>query len=376
MMVFPAAFVAGNTTQHNRQWRKIIMDKIFAEMFSKHPDEIIDGAYLYYLPYYEEQSAEAREIMGISFEEQNKRIKNSVKHFFHDDFQNHTLQGEVNGYYDDSWVEDVKGKNKDPKATEIISQIILGNKPFMDIASGVGMGLAPYIIGMNPKIPCLITDINAPTIKYQRLFTNKNFTEYNINFASFDNLNIPIKDESIEYITSYQGITSSFERPADGQKINIYQFSTDREKPINEVYRILKPGGRFITVEMNRECDFDLQKIYNNYNEHGKLFGIYTYDEIQAVLELLIEEPWCDKFTSAGFQIEVEKKHLRKYSLNNVMSFLHSFTGYHEIHHWEEGSWEEKRRAGILKYNIDDYDPNIGMDFYHVDTFYVLRKPW
>ncbi|NLL39029.1 MAG: class I SAM-dependent methyltransferase [Clostridiales bacterium] len=103
---------------------------------------------------------------------------------------------------------------------------------------------------------------------------------------------MPIRDDSLDYITSIYGISSSSETPAGGTKTNIYQYSAVKEKPINEVYRVLKPGGRFVTLEMNRECDFDLEKVYDHYNKNGNLFGIYTYDEIQAVLGLLKDEPW------------------------------------------------------------------------------------
>jgi len=348
------------------------MDKIFAEMFAKEPDEIINGDYFYHLSYHKEWMAELNKLVGVSLEEQDKRTKSVTEHFFCDRFPNITLQGKVHGYHDERWVENIKGKNKDIKIAEIFNQIIFGNKPFMEIASGSGMGITPYIIKMNPKIPCLVTDITTSVIKYLRLFINKNSTEYNVNFASFDNLDMPLKNESLEYITSYQGITSSVGKPAEKS----YRYPANKEKSIAEVYRVLKPGGYFITLESNEECDYDLQKLFSNYNQRGKLFGIYSYDEIQAVLSLFIEEPWRDKFVSAGFHIEFEKKYPSSYSLRDVMNFLHNFTNYHGIRRWEKINWEEQRRAEnfVWDFNKDELE-NVGMDLYHVDTFFVLRKP-
>jgi hypothetical protein len=48
---------------------------------------------------------------------------------------------------------------------EIINEIASEGKPFMDIASSESMGFAPYLIKMNPEMPCLVTDINEAVIK-------------------------------------------------------------------------------------------------------------------------------------------------------------------------------------------------------------------
>jgi hypothetical protein len=128
---------------------------------------------------------------------------------------------------------------------------------------------------------------------------------------------------------------------------------------------------------MNRECDFDLQKAYDSYKKNGSLFGVYTFDEIEAVLKLLLEEPWREKFTSAGFEIEAEKKHYKKYTYGQVMSFLHDFTRYHEIRHWKKRTWREQRGIEELRAYQGEAKKaeDAGIDFYGVDCFYILRKP-
>lgn len=281
-----------------------------------------------------------------------------------------TLQGEFDPYCDCPWLENIKGENKDAKFVEIINKIAVENKPFMDIASSYTMGLASYIVKMNPKIPCLVTDIDQQEIKYLRRYVSELLPEYNISLASFDNFDIPIKDQSLDYITGICGIGSSCGKPENESMKNNSPVFPDNEKVIHEVYRILKPGGYFITEERNMEFEYDLRKIYDDYNEHGKLFGIYTYDEIQAVCELLIEYPWRDNFISAGFEIEVEKKYYERYSINGIKEFLYNFTSRHGIREWTN---EE------IVLNSTPNDKNkaedIGMDFYNVETFYILRKP-
>ncbi|MDD4773993.1 MAG: class I SAM-dependent methyltransferase [Eubacteriales bacterium] len=351
------------------------MDKIFSEMFSRQPDEVFNGDYFYHLPYYEKWGAELREMVGgVSLNEVHKRQENRMKNAFKFNW----LRGEANPFLYDPFF---KGKEDiDFIFEETIRKIARDGRPFMDIASWEDMGLAPYIIKMNPEIPCLVTDIDAYTMKQLRLCINENLFGYNINIASFDNFDIPIKDKTLDYITSWHGVTNSCtvgvtdscKASVREQGQHIYQYSVGQEKVIDEIYRILKPGGRFVSLEMNRECDYNLQRLYNNYNEHGRLFGVYTYDEIQAVCELLTEEPWRDKFISAGFRVEAEKTQLKKSSLRSVINFLHGFTDYHGIHHREKANRGEQDFLRTIK---DSDTENIGFDLYETDTFFVLRKP-
>lgn len=357
------------------------MDKVFMEMFSKRPDEIIDGDYYYHLPYHDDWTAAATKMLGISPEEHKEmreRAKSNIRQDFKLRWEKKALDGEIDYFWDEPWIKIFKGENKDLKVFDMIRKIASEGNPFMDIASSESMGFAPYLIKMNPEIPCLVTDIDATIVKNLRSCIDEFLPEYNISLASFDNLDMPLRDNSLDCITGVYGISSSSGMiPSDNAKININQYSAGREKPISEVYRVLKPGGRFITIETNMECDFDLRKVYDHYNKNGSLFGIYAFDEIQAVLDLLTEEPWRDKFTSAGFEAEVEKKLYKKYSLGQVMSFLHVFTSDHNIRHWGKKTWREQRQTEKSWIYTDEAKKaeDIGIDFYGVDVFYVLRKP-
>lgn len=319
------------------------MDKLFEKMFSVQPDEMTDGVYFYKNKWWTD--IEEKTIPGflnLSIEEIRKQREQNwlgqgeyLSAFaFH--WESRTSQGEFDPLSDAPWLEHFKGSEKIDEFEEIINKIALDNKPFLDIASCEGMGFVPFIVKKNPKIPCLATDIDGHLIKCLNIYAKKELADYNINFASFDNSSIPIKDGSLDYITSNQGITSSAPKPAAGSANNAFQYSADKEKVIDEVFRILKPGGYFITTELSREYDFDLQKLRNDLNEYGKLFGIYTYDEIQAVLALLKEDLWRDKFTAAGFRVETEKNLPRKYSMDEVKRFLYNITSYTKIHEWTD----------------------------------------
>ncbi len=144
------------------------MDKIFAEMFSKQPDEIIAGDYFYHITWFKDLLVEAAKNKGFTLQEflkwrENIANKRSVKIIW----EEKTFQGELY-QHNAPWLESFKGENKDDNLIAIINRIAIDNKPFMDIASSESMGLAPYFIKNNPKKPCLVTDIDLHVMKLLR----------------------------------------------------------------------------------------------------------------------------------------------------------------------------------------------------------------
>lgn len=83
-------------------------------------------------------------------------------------------------------------------------------------------------------------------MRIMRSRVNHDLSEYNIKLASFNNCDIPIKDNSPDYITSTFGIGSVV---YDNAPHTFFDIPVDKEKSINEVYRILKPGGCYIAIK-------------------------------------------------------------------------------------------------------------------------------
>ena len=313
------------------------MDKIFEEMFSKQPDEIINGDYFYRVPWIElEQQKYGGWIYSESdLENYEKRSKAKFKNVW----EERTFQGEFDKTNDDLWLKSIKGKNKNAKIEEIFYNIARESTPFMDIASSEGMGLASYILKLNPKTPCLVTDIGEHNIKRLRSRIGENLPEYDISLASFDNLEMPIKDASINCVTSIGAIMHSYMNRSWSKddetdpKIETFEDFQDakQRKSINEVYRVLKPGGLFITVEDEWDWEYDLKKIDDYFAEHEKLYGLYTHDRVReriAEFEVQKERQALrdTTFTSEGFTVECEKRYNKKLPLNIVAQSL-SFAG-------------------------------------------------
>jgi len=329
------------------------MNEIFADMFSIPPHEIVEGDYFFPTPWHDFMLSfiPPEFHKGGSIEAYREWREKSIKNGFKKNWERRTL-GNPSYLEFWTWLKSIKLK-------ETMEKIAFGNIPFMDIASsGDGLGLAAYIIKMNPQIPCLITDLSAHEMKVVRPLINEYLPEYNISIAAFDNCEMPIKDNSLDCITSIHGITSSNGKLPEGIESlpYPYPFPMHKEKPISEVYRVLKSGGCFVTIEQDWKFDYDLQNIYDNYND------LLTYDEIDTACKFLNNVTWRDKFMEAGFQIEVEEKYYRK-EPDYCLNLLYNVISQNKI---RELTDEDKNKF--------EYKKDIGFDKYHLNAFYVLRK--
>jgi ubiquinone/menaquinone biosynthesis C-methylase UbiE len=262
-------------------------------------------------------------------------------------------------------------KNESSGMKNVLDKIGAESIPVMDISSSTNFGLVSFIAKMNPQIPCMATDIDANDIKCLRIFLDRDLPEYNISLACFDNYCMPIKDNSLYCITSTLGMSDIC---SENSLNDFTDFTLGKEKPIGEVYRVLKPSGCYVTIERRQEWKFDLAKVRESYNKYGKLFGIYTYDEIEEAQNKLKAPTWREKFIEAGFQVEIEEKYPKKAERNELTEQLCSTSQILKFHEWTD---EEKKEYNILrnKKEFDESEKDCGIEFSGGENFYVLRKP-
>ena len=170
-----------------------------------------------------------------------------------------------------------------PMSQEICQKIADEGKPFLEIACGPGMGLTPFIRNKNPEIVCLATDASSRLIKAWRKYINSQISDSKINLASFNALDMPLKDHSFDYVTSYIGISNT----RDGVEGKL--------QALKEVYRVLKPGGYFVGVE----ADFE---DYSKIDEVFKLAGRENY-------YVKPELSWAEKIAATDFEIVSDDQH-------------------------------------------------------------------
>lgn len=308
------------------------MNKSFVEIFARQPDEVVQGDYFFRVAGYEREFSDHD---SESLLKRSEEIEKKSKDFFLNDWNKRTLNGcdnltdwWTNGWTD-WWTKCLKGHNKNTKVERILQRIIDENIPFMDIASGEPMGLASYIMKCNPAVPCLVTDIQPELIRRLRSRIDEYLPEYNISLASFDELDIPLKDNSIEYVTTISGIASSTSTLSFNSKdMSLWEFKNScYKKLLEEVYRVLKLKGYFIAVEGEFVWDSDLQRINNYFKTHSKLFGLYTHDYVNSVLTDFAEDKErCGlsekRFEEMGFFVEVKEHFGKKLNFDEVAQWL------------------------------------------------------
>ena len=160
------------------------------------------------------------------------------------------------------------------------------NKPIMDIAVGPGLGLLPDIFAINPELQALATDACPILVEKWSEFLQKQAPDTNIQFACFNAADMPIRDNSVDVITSNIGF-SSLRYAGIGQMDGV-----------KEAYRVLKPGGYIFTIENEFEDTAVVQKVFD-------LWGKENWFR-ENKLE------WSQRFRQCGFAIEEETFHQRR----------------------------------------------------------------
>ena len=154
----------------------------------------------------------------------------------------------------------------------------------LEMCAGPAGGFAVPVLLKYPNTHVIINDISTTVVgEWQAHLATLPMYE-NVRFAAFDICDIPFKDNSLDVISSHCGF------------INIEGDPGSHEKALKEIYRVLKPGGLYISDEVYVPKEYsdtlDPQALATLMKHHPIVFQSY-YDECRAMgFSSVTDEVW------------------------------------------------------------------------------------
>lgn len=166
----------------------------------------------------------------------------------------------------------------------------------LDVAGGTG-DIAFRILkkahSENVKINIEVADINEEMLKVgkDRAIDQNHFKDLNFNVC--DGEKLPYENDSFDYYTIAFGIRNF----------------TNIQNGLNEAFRVLKPGGKFICLEFSKVNSLPLAKLYDFYSFKAipKIGKIVAKDEssyqylVESIRKFPNQENFKKMIETAGF---------------------------------------------------------------------------
>ncbi len=168
------------------------------------------------------------------------------------------------------------------------------NKKLLDMASGTG-DIASRYYAKCSKVDITLCDINIDMLSVGK---NKLFNENifkGLNFICTDAQALPFEDNSFDYYTIAFGIRNV----------------TDVDKALQEAYRVLRVGGKFVCLEFAKVENSQISKFYDLYsmNVIPKIGGLVAGDEdsyrylVESIRSFPAQKDFIKKCDNAGFKL-------------------------------------------------------------------------
>lgn len=308
------------------------MDKVFQDMLRIEPEQIQEGDYYFKIP----------EIPGFdnSYTIEQEVISNGIdpqvflekrKNRFKKDLKARYESCNIHSPYDEKsdwrFQRFLQGNQVNQKIINVFREIAEKEIPFMDLGS-YHMGMAPYILHLNPNVPCLITNRDKHYVSVFRSIFEENFKKHNISIAYCDELSIPLQRQSIGVVTGVLPLSGQLQnRIVDSRFMSLDEIRKwGIVNALLEVNRVLKPGGYFIFSEFDSSWNFSWTDLDNYFKTHDKMYGLFSKDEFyDSLREHKNREKYGlndEMINMAGFDIEVKETNSFKCDLNRMYYYF------------------------------------------------------
>lgn len=145
---------------------------------------------------------------------------------------------EAEGWIPRNW--QMARENAWPKGLEAAGRMVQHGGVILEIGAGPGGGFMPYILAENPDAELVVSDISPTVVRAWKKQLDRVLDSPSLGFAAFDFTDIPFRDESFDVVSDRSGIGNAEEVPGESR-------TRTQARALKEVYRVLKPGGLFVT---------------------------------------------------------------------------------------------------------------------------------
>ncbi len=129
-----------------------------------------------------------------------------------------------------NWEE--QKEHLEPFFEDVAERINAHGGVILEIGTGPGGGFMPSILFANPDANIIISDLSPTVVREWKKLLDGELHSPNIRYAALDNCDLPFRNDSIDVVSDGGGIGNT---------------EGERQKALSGIYRILKPGGLFVT---------------------------------------------------------------------------------------------------------------------------------
>ena len=109
----------------------------------------------------------------------------------------------------------------------------------LELGAGPGGGFIPYTLQADPDASIIVSDMSPTVVQEWKKFLDNELDSPNLSYAAFDYCQIPFRDSCIDVVSDRGGIANA---------ITAKYEPGDKGAALKETYRVLKPGGLFVTA--------------------------------------------------------------------------------------------------------------------------------